>query len=50
MFNDALIKPGEEAAAPKINVGSVEVGKTVCISADLQAPSEPGKYVSSVFC
>jgi hypothetical protein len=43
MFNDALIKCGEE---PKIFVGSVEVGKTVCISADLQAPSEPGKYVS----
>ncbi|GES88552.1 ZZ type zinc finger domain-containing protein [Rhizophagus clarus] len=43
MFNDALIKSGEE---PKIPVGSVEVGKTVCISADLQAPSEPGKYVS----
>jgi len=43
MFNDALIKSGEE---PKISVGSVEVGKTVCISADLQAPSEPGKYVS----
>ncbi|RGB22858.1 hypothetical protein C1646_729705 [Rhizophagus diaphanus] len=43
MFNDALIKSGEE---PKILVGSVEVGKTVCISADLQAPSEPGKYVS----
>uniref|UniRef100_A0A1D1YF52 Next to BRCA1 gene 1 protein n=1 Tax=Anthurium amnicola TaxID=1678845 RepID=A0A1D1YF52_9ARAE len=43
MFNDALIKSGEE---PKIHVGSVEVSKTVCISADLQAPSEPGKYVS----
>ncbi|EXX66310.1 hypothetical protein RirG_125040 [Rhizophagus irregularis DAOM 197198w] len=43
MFNDALIKSGEE---PKILVGSVEVGKTVCISADLQAPSESGKYVS----
>jgi hypothetical protein len=48
MFNDVLIKPGEEAAAPKISVGSVEVGKTICISADLQAPSEPGKHVSSV--
>jgi hypothetical protein len=45
MFNDALIKSGEE---PKILVGSVEVGKTVCISADLQAPSESGKYVSLV--
>ena len=45
MFNDALIKPGD---APKFSVGSIEVGKTVCISADLQAPSEPGKYVSLV--
>ncbi|RIA80248.1 hypothetical protein C1645_792940 [Glomus cerebriforme] len=46
MFNDALIKSGEEAGVPKIPVGPVEVGKTVCISADLQAPPEPGKYVS----
>ena len=48
MFNNALIKSGEEDIASTIPVGSVEVGKTICICADLQAPSEPGKYVSSV--
>ncbi len=48
MFNDTLIKSGEEGIAPMIPVGAVEVGKTVSISADLQAPSEPGKYTSLV--
>ncbi|CAG8656232.1 7940_t:CDS:10, partial [Funneliformis mosseae] len=46
MFNDSLVKNGEEGTAPYIPVGAVEVGKTLDISADLQAPSEPGKYVS----
>uniref|UniRef100_U9TG26 Nbr1 FW domain-containing protein n=1 Tax=Rhizophagus irregularis (strain DAOM 181602 / DAOM 197198 / MUCL 43194) TaxID=747089 RepID=U9TG26_RHIID len=33
---------------PKIHIGPVEVGKDVGIAVDLQAPSKPGKYVSSV--
>ncbi|GBC08005.1 hypothetical protein RclHR1_07850007 [Rhizophagus clarus] len=31
---------------PKFPVGSVEVGKDVCIAVNLQAPSEYGKYIS----
>jgi hypothetical protein len=46
MFNDALIKSDGKA---KIPVGSVKVGEYVCIAADLQAPSEPGKYISLVY-
>jgi hypothetical protein len=45
MFDD-LIKSDEE---PRIPVGSVEVGKDVCITVDLQAPFEPGRYISSVY-
>lgn len=38
-------KPDEN---PIIPVGFVEVGKDVGIAVDLQAPSKPGKYISSV--
>jgi hypothetical protein len=42
MFNEVL----QEQTAPKFPVGKVEIGKTIPVTADLQAPAEPGRYVS----
>ncbi|GBC08004.1 hypothetical protein RclHR1_07850006 [Rhizophagus clarus] len=39
MFNEVV---------PKVPIGSIGVGEDICISVNLQAPSELGKYVSSV--
>ncbi|KAG9294152.1 hypothetical protein G9A89_021511 [Geosiphon pyriformis] len=46
MFNETLLTPGQENNAPKFPVGAVEPSKSICIAADLQAPAEPGRYVS----
>jgi len=45
MFNEALFKD-EDGESPRFPVGRVEPGQSVCIAADLQAPSEPGRYMS----
>ncbi|CAG8525508.1 3650_t:CDS:10 [Paraglomus brasilianum] len=45
MFNKSL-KAGDDKFRPKFHVGAVEPGQTCEVSADLQAPAEPGEYVS----
>ncbi|CAG8481049.1 10357_t:CDS:10 [Ambispora leptoticha] len=46
MFNEAHLKSEQKQNVPQFKVGPLEPNKTVCITADLQAPAEPGRYVS----
>jgi hypothetical protein len=45
MFNESL-KATDDKLRPQCPVGAIEPGQICEVSADLQAPAEPGKYVS----